>query len=64
MGPFTETKWVVCHGPGVVHFVDLNPGSIMETGQPYCEGFATKKDAIARATTLGYFIPAEDELTT
>ncbi len=62
MGPFTETKWMVCHnGNGVVHYVALKPGTIMETGQPYCEGFATKKDAVARAIKLGYVVPAEDD---
>ncbi len=62
MGPFTETKWVVCHGPGVVHFSELPAGSSMTTGQPNCEHFDNKEDALARAVELGYDVPTEDFL--
>ena len=53
MGPFTETKWVVCHGPGVVHFSELTVGSSMMTGQPNCEHFDNEQEAKARAEELG-----------
>jgi|SaaInlV_120m_DNA_3_1039746.scaffolds.fasta_scaffold59652_1 hypothetical protein len=63
MGPFTETKWIVCHnGSGVIHYVILEPGTIMETGQPYCEGFADRDDALARAIKLGYVLPIESTI--
>jgi hypothetical protein len=61
MGPFTETKWVVCHGPGVVHFSKLPIGSSMMTGQPNCEHFDTEEEGLARAIELGCVPPIEDE---
>jgi hypothetical protein len=60
MGPFTETKWVVCHGPGVVHFSELIVGSSIETGQPNCEHFATEEEGLARAEELGYVFTIEE----
>jgi len=63
MGPFTETKWVVCHGPEVVHFGELTVGSSMMTGQPNCEHFDTEEEAVARAEELGYVFPVEEEPT-
>ena len=62
MGPFTETKWVVCHGPDVVHFSVLSAGSSMMTGQPNCEHFDTEEEGLARAVELGYVPPAEEDL--
>jgi len=62
MGPFTETKWVVCHGPGVVHFSELTVGSSITTGQPNCEHFATEEEGMARALELGYEHPTEEPL--
>jgi hypothetical protein len=62
MGPFTETKWVVCHGPGVVHFSELTAGSSITTGQPNCEHFATEEEGLARAIELGYEPPTEEPL--
>jgi len=60
MGPFTETKWVVCHGPDVVHFFELTVGSSITTGQPNCEHFATEEEGLARALELGYEPPIEE----
>ena len=60
MGPFTETKWIVCHGPGVVHFSELPPGSSLSTGQPNCEHFTTEEEGLARALELGYEPPIEE----
>jgi len=62
MGPFTETKWVVCHGPDVVHFSELTVGSSITTGQPNCEHFATEEEGLARAIELGYEPPTEEPL--
>lgn len=61
MGPFTETKWVVCHGPGVVHFTELSAGSSMMTGQPNFEPFDNEQEAVARAEELGYVFPVEED---
>jgi len=62
MGPFTETKWVVCHGPDVVHFCELTAGSSMMTGQPNCEHFDTEEEGLARAEELGYVFTDEGNL--
>jgi len=61
MGPFTETKWVVCHGPEVVHFSELSVGSSMMTGQPNCEHFDNEQEAVTRAEELGYVFTIEEE---
>ena len=60
MGPFTETKWVVCYGPGVVHFSELPAGSSLETGQPNCEHFDNEEEGLARAEELGYVFTIEE----
>ena len=60
MEPFTETKWVVCHGPGVVHFSELPIGSSITTGQPNCEHFTTEEEGLTRALELGYEPPIEE----
>jgi hypothetical protein len=57
MGPFAEIKWVVCHGPDVVHFSELSIGSSITTGQPNCEHFDTEEEGLARAVELGYERP-------
>lgn len=62
MGPFTETKWVVCHGPDVVHFSELTVGSSITTGQPNCEHFDNEQEAISRAEDLGYVFTIEGDL--
>ena len=61
MGPFTETKWIVCHGPEVVHFSELPVGSTMTTGQPNSETFDVEQEALDRAIELGYVAPTEEE---
>ena len=60
MGPFTETKWVVCYGPGVVHFSELTVGSSMMTGQPNCEHFGNEQAGLARAIELGHVFTIEE----
>ena len=60
MGPFTETKWVVCHGSGAVHFVQVPIGSSVETGQATLEDFTVEATALARALVLGYVVPTEE----
>jgi len=60
MGPFNQTMWVVCHGPDVVHFIELEAGNSMATGQPNCEHFDTEEEGLARAEELGYVPPIEE----
>jgi len=57
MGPFTEIKWIVCHGNGIVHFTELPIGGGMSTGLPNCEHFTDEAEAVARAEELGYEFP-------
>lgn len=52
MGPFTETKWIICHGPEVVHLSELLPGSSIITGQPNCECYDNKQAGLDRAAEL------------
>jgi hypothetical protein len=52
MGPFTETKWIICHGPEVVHLSELLPGSSIITGQPNCECYDDKQAGLDRAAEL------------
>lgn len=54
MGPFITTKWLVCHGSGAVHLVELSPGSVLVTGQQTTESFDISETALTRATALGY----------
>ena len=61
MGPFTETQWIVCHGPGVVHFTELPVGSSMTSGQPNSETFTDSQEALDRAIELGYVVSTEEE---
>jgi len=61
MGPFTETKWVVCHGPGAVHFSEMPAGSSIMTGQPNCESFDNEQEAVTRAEELGYVFTTDEE---
>lgn len=60
MGPFTETKWIVCHGPDVVHYVELEQGSAVKSGQPNVEQFDNEQEAVARAEELGYVFTIEE----
>ena len=52
MGPFTETKWIICHGLEVVHLSELLPGSSIITGQPNCECYDNKQAGLDRAAEL------------
>ena len=61
MGPFDTDKWFVCHGSGVVHFLKLDSGSAMSTGQSNCEEFNDESSGLARAKELGYVEPEEPE---
>ena len=56
-----ETKtWYVCHGPDVVHFIELEAGSALTSGQPNIEKFDEEASAIVRAEELGYVFEDED----
>jgi len=56
------TTYYVCHGPNAVHYVELDSGSNMSSGQPNIEEFDNEAEAVARATELGYvFDEALDE---
>ena len=56
-----ETKtWHVCHGPEAVHYVELDAGSSLTSGQPNMEKFDTESAAVARAEELGYVFEDED----
>ena len=55
------TTYYVCHGPNAVHYVELDSGSNMSSGQPNIEQFDTETEAVARATELGYVFPTEEE---
>jgi hypothetical protein len=55
------TIYYVCHGPDAVHYVELDSGSNMSSGQTNIEQFDTEAEAVARATELGYVFPTEEE---
>ena len=55
------TTYYVCHGPEVVHYLEVNEGSTFETGQPNVEAFTDHSAARARAEELGYVFPEEGE---
>lgn len=57
MGPFPDTKWVVCHGPDVVHYVELEAGQVLATGQPNTEAYDTEAEAESRAEALNFQFP-------
>lgn len=46
--------YCVCHGPEVVHYIEVNDGSSFFTGQPDTEPFTDEALARARAEELGY----------
>lgn len=46
---------MICHGrTDVVHFTELEPGQVLMTGQPICEDFTDRDEAVKRAISLGY----------
>ena len=55
------TTYYVCHGPNAVHYVELDSGSNMSSGQPNIEQFDNEAEAVTRATELGYVFPTEEE---
>jgi len=57
----TTITWYVCHGNGAVHFIELNPGSVFESGQPNIETFSDKTSGLVRAKELGYIETEGDE---
>lgn len=61
-GPYDSIRYFVCHGPDAVHYSELEPRSIIETGQPNCEEFTDEAAAIARAEELGYVFPNPEPL--
>lgn len=61
MGPFNTDKWFVCYGPEIVHFLKLDAGCVMSTGQPNCEEFSDEASGLARAKELGYVEPEAEE---
>ena len=62
MGPFTQTHYMICHGrTGVIHFTELEPGQVLETGQPICEDFTDRNAAIERAMALGYVFDDDED---
>ena len=52
---------MICHGSGVVHWTELEPGQIMMTGQPICEDYTDRDAAIERAIALGYVFDDDED---
>lgn len=48
------TTYYVCHGPEVVHYIEVYEGSAFNSGQPSIEDFDDQATARARAEELGY----------
>jgi len=61
LNPMDNTTYYVCHGPGVVHYVELEQGSAFKSGQPNIEQFDNEQEAKARAEELGYVFTIEEE---
>ena len=53
--------YYICHGPGAVHYIEIDDGSTFVTGQPTVEKFTDEAAAKARATELGYVFDEEEE---
>lgn len=52
---FTETAYVICHnGSDVIHPMKVEAGTVLTTGQPQFEEFATEAEWEARLKELGY----------
>jgi chitodextrinase len=60
MGPFPDNKWVICHGPDTCHYVELEAGQVLTTGQPTTEAFDTEAEAVAKAEVLNFQFPAKE----
>jgi hypothetical protein len=57
-----NTTYYVCHGPDVVHYVELEQGSAFKSGQPNIQQFDNEQEGKARAEELGYVFPTEEEI--
>ena len=53
------TTYFVCHGPNVVHYVEVPKGSNLSSGQPNIEEFTDETIAKARAIELGYIFESD-----
>lgn len=52
---YEETTYVICHnGADVIHPVQVEPGTVLATGQPEVEEFADKAAWTARLEELGF----------
>jgi hypothetical protein len=52
---FEETTYVICHnGADVIHPIQVEPGTVLTSGQPNVEEFADKAAWEARLKELGY----------
>lgn len=52
---YEETTYVICHnGADVIHPVQVEPGTVLTTGQPQVEEFADKAAWEARLAELGF----------
>lgn len=52
---FEEATYVICHnGSDVIHPVQVEPGTVLTSGQPNVEEFADKAAWEARLAELGY----------
>jgi len=57
----SDPSYYVCHGPDVVHFVEIDGESTMTSGQPNIEKFTDEAAAKARAIELGYVFDENEE---
>ncbi len=63
-----EKKYVICYSleNNVLHYLILEPGQHLSTGQPEVELFPTEEEAIARIIELGFnpddYIKTEEEI--
>lgn len=52
---YEEVTYVICHnGADVIHPVEVQPGTVLTSGQPQVEEFADKAAWTARLTELGF----------
>ena len=55
------TRYIVCYGPNVVHFLELHDGESFATGQPHTKEFTDMDQALAFAVKQGYVPPADPD---
>lgn len=52
---YEEVTYVICHnGADVIHPVEVQPGTVLTSGQPQVEEFTDKAAWTARLTELGF----------